>query len=338
MATIKDVAKLAGVALSTASYALNGDSKVSAKTKAKVLDAARELNYRKNGFAMDLKRSRTNTIALILTDLSGPYYSELIRSVQDVALANGYDLIACSSMGGRDSTAVRFLREKRVDGAIILAHNIHDDILVESAGDRFPIIVMDRQLTSNHLVNVLVDGEQGGYLATRHLIQKGHKTIAYISGPSNSYDNALRYQGYLRAMQEAGLEEKSKWRLSGNFVREGGYSATKMMVMQGELPSAVFYGNDEMAIGGLKAFEESGISVPNDISVIGFDDIQLSEYVHPPLTTVRQPKHEAGSLAGHLLFQMLNGEAVNPSYTLTIDLVERESVRSVEVQSGNQPA
>lgn len=112
MATIKDVAKLAGVALSTASYALSGDSKVSAKTKAKVLEAARELNYRKNGFAMDLKRSRTNTIALILTDLSGPYYSELIRSVQDVALANGYDLIACSSMGGRDSTAVRFLREK----------------------------------------------------------------------------------------------------------------------------------------------------------------------------------------------------------------------------------
>ena len=146
MATIKDVAKLAGVALSTASYALSGDSKVSAKTKAKVLEAARELNYRKNGFAMDLKRSRTNTIALILTDLSGPYYSELIRSVQDVALANGYDLIACSSMGGRDSTAVRFLREKRVDGAIILAHNIHDDILVESAGHRFPIIVMDRQL------------------------------------------------------------------------------------------------------------------------------------------------------------------------------------------------
>lgn len=188
---------------------------------------------------------------------------------------------------------------------------------------------MDRQLSSDHLVNVLVDGEQGGYLATRHLIQAGHQKIAYISGPSNSYDNALRYQGYLRAMREAGLEEKSKWRLNGNFVREGGYSATKMMIMQGELPSAVFYGNDEMAIGGLKALEERGISVPNDISVIGFDDIQLSEYVHPPLTTIRQPKHEAGSLAGHLLFQMLNGEAVDPSYTLTINMIERSSVRSV---------
>ncbi|MCG7379446.1 substrate-binding domain-containing protein, partial [Paenibacillus sp. ACRSA] len=157
------------------------------------------------------------------------------------------------------------------------------------------------------------------------------------SGPSNSYDNALRYQGYLRAMQEAGLEERSKWKLSGSFVREGGYSATKMMMLQGELPSAVFYGNDEMAIGGLKAFEESGISVPNDISVVGFDDIQLSEYVHPPLTTIRQPKHEAGSLAGHLLFQMLNGEVVNPSYTLTIDMVVRRSVSSVQSGTDTQP-
>ncbi|MNH77846.1 Ribose operon repressor [compost metagenome] len=329
MATIKDVAKLAGVALSTASYALNGDTKVAEKTRAKVLEAARQLNYRKNGFAMDLKRSRTNTIALILTDLSGPYYSELIRSIQDVALANGYDLIACSSMGGKDSTAVRFLRERRVDGAVVLAHNMTDEILMESAGDRFPIVVMDRELSGSGLINVRVDSEQGGYDATRYLIEAGHRTIAYISGPSNSSDNVLRYQGYLRAMREAGLEEKAKWRLSGNFVREGGYSATKMMMMQGELPSAVFYANDEMAIGGLKALQEGGISVPGDISVIGFDDIQLAEYVHPPLTTIRQPKQEAGSLAGHLLFQMLDGEEVNDSYKLKIELVERESVRKV---------
>ncbi|AWB45778.1 LacI family transcriptional regulator [Paenibacillus sp. CAA11] len=329
MATIKDVAKLAGVALSTASYALNGDSKVSAKTREKVLEAARQLNYRKNGFAMDLKRSRTNTIALILTDLSGPYYSELIRSVQDVALAHGYDLIACSSMGGQDSTAVKFLREKRVDAAIVLAHNITNDILYESASQRFPIVVMDREISSEGLINVLVDGEQGGYTATRHLIDCGHKSIAYISGPSNSYDNSLRHQGYLRAMKEAGLEEKAKWRLNGSFIREGGYKATKMMMMQGELPSAVFYGNDEMAIGGMMALQEGGLSVPEDISVIGFDDIQLAEYLNPPLTTIHQPMHELGSLAGHLLFQMLDGDEVNDTYKLMIKLISRESVRKV---------
>lgn len=327
MATIKDVAKLAGVALSTASYAMSGDSKVSAKTRQKVLEAARQLNYQKNGFAMDLKRSRTNTIALILTDLSGPYYSELIRSIQDVALSNSYDLIACSSMGGKDSTAVRFLLEKRVDGAIVLAHNISDDILKAAAGERFPIVVMDRIITGDSLINVVVDGEQGGYTATRHLIDKGHSSIAYISGPANSYDNALRYQGFLRAMREAGLEEKTKWRLSGSFIREGGYKATKMMLMQGELPSAVFYGNDEMAVGGMKALEEGGVSVPDDISVIGFDDIQLAEYIQPPLTTIHQPMYESGSLAGHLLFQKLNGDPVNEFYKLKINLIERKSVK-----------
>lgn len=326
MATIKDVAKLAGVALSTASYALSGDSKVSAKTKEKVLEAARQLNYHKNGFAMDLKRSRTNTIALILTDLSGPYYSELIRSVQDVALSNGYDLVACSSMGGRESTAVKYLREKRVDGAIVLAHNITDEILLYAASSSFPIVVMDRLTTGEGLISVVVDGELGGYKATKHLIDQGHRSIAYISGPSNSYDNSVRYRGFLRAMHEAGLEEKAKWRLSGNFVREGGYKATKMMMMQGELPSAVFYANDEMAIGGIKAMEEDGYAVPGDISVIGFDDIQLAEYIQPPLTTIRQPMHESGSLAGHLLFQMLNDEEVNDSYKLKVELIERKSV------------
>ncbi|MDO7906912.1 LacI family DNA-binding transcriptional regulator [Paenibacillus sp. JX-17] len=330
MATIKDVAKLAGVALSTASYALSGDSKVSPKTRAKVLEAARSLNYRKNGIAMDLKRSRTNTIALILTDLSGPYYSELIRSIQDVALAHGHDLIACSSMGERDSTAIKFLREKRVDGAVVLAHNIADDILLESAGERFPIIVMDRELTGDHLVNVLVDGEQGGYRATQYLIEAGHRSIAYISGPLNSYDNQQRYKGFQRAMHESGLSEKPKWRLSGGFVREGGYSATKMMIMQGELPTAVFYGNDEMAVGGMKAFEDHGISIPDEVSVIGFDDIELAGYANPPLTTVRQPKSEAGSLAGHLLFQMLDGESVDEQFKLGIELVERKSVRKRE--------
>ncbi|WP_410771369.1 LacI family DNA-binding transcriptional regulator [Fontibacillus sp. BL9] len=332
MATIKDVAKLAGVALSTASYALSGDSKVSAKTREKVLEAARQLNYHKNGFAMDLKRSRTNTIALILTDLSGPYYSELIRSVQDVALSNGYDLVACSSMGGRESTAVKYLREKRVDGAIVLAQNISDEILLNAAGTGFPIIAMDRLTTGEGLISVVVDGELGGYKATRYLIDKGHRSIAYISGPANSYDNSVRYQGYLRAMHEAGLEEKAKWRLTGNFVRDGGYKATKMMLMQGEIPSAVFYGNDEMAIGGIKAMEEDGFSVPGDISVIGFDDIQLAEYVQTPLTTIRQPMYDSGSLAGHLLFQLLNNEQVNDSYKLKVELIERQSVKTVTAE------
>lgn len=327
MATIKDVAKLAGVAISTASYALNNNPKISLTTKKKVEEAAKTLNYVKNGFASDLKRAKTNTIALILSDLSGPFYSELIQGVQDVATTNGYDLIACSSIGGPQSTAVKFLREKRVDGAIILAHNISDEITLESARKGFPLVVLDRKLKSEFVYHVEVDNVHGGYLATEHLIKNNHKQIAYISGPNNSHDNKQRFQGYMDALKHHGISYQTKWKASGDFTREGGYRATKMLIAQRDLPKGIFYANDEMAIGGLQAFKDNNIDVPSDISVIGFDDIQLAEYVSPPLTTIKQPKYEAGALSVHLIFQLLAGDSVDHHYKLSTELVERKSVK-----------
>ncbi|XXM72978.1 LacI family DNA-binding transcriptional regulator [Lysinibacillus sphaericus] len=327
MATIKDVAKLSGVAVSTASYALNNSTKVSEETRQKVLAAAKELNYQKNGLASDLKRTSTNTIALILSDLSGPYYSELIKGVQDVASTNGYDLIACSSIGGAQSTAVKFLREKRVDGVIILAHNIDDNTILESAREGFPIVVLDRSVQNDHVVQIEVDNEHGAFMATEHLIDKGSRDIAFVSGPYNSHDNELRFKGYQAALEKHGIDYRSKWKVSGGFTREGGYQATKMLIAQKDVPQAIFFANDEMAIGGLQALNEKKISVPDDISIIGFDDIQLSEYVSPPLTTMRQPKYEAGALAVHLIFQVLSKEKVDHNYKLTTELIERKSVR-----------
>ncbi|MFG6118725.1 LacI family DNA-binding transcriptional regulator [Thalassobacillus sp. B23F22_16] len=327
MATIKDVAKRAGVAVSTASYALNGINKVSQATVDKVLKAAQELNYQKNGIASDLKRTKTNTIALILSDLSGPYYSELIKGVQDVTTSNGYDLIACSSVGGDKSTATKFLREKRVDGAIVLATNISSEVIAASARKDFPIVVLDREVDNPHVIHVEVDNEQGGYDATKHLLYKGHRSIAYVSGPLDSHDNKERFKGYQAALAASEVPYHSRWKINGDFTREGGYRATRTLIAQKNMPDAIFYANDEMAIGGLQAFSEKGIRVPEDISVIGFDDIQLAEYVNPPLTTVRQPKYEAGSLAVHLIFQMLAGESVDQTYKLATEFVERDSVR-----------
>ncbi|WP_261130309.1 LacI family DNA-binding transcriptional regulator [Bacillus sp. Marseille-Q3570] len=326
MATIKDVAKRAGVAVSTASYALNNIDKISPDTKRKVIEAAKELNYQKNGIASDLKRTKTNTIALILSDLSGPYYSELINGVQTVAMTNGYDLIACNSMGDTQSTAVKFLKEKRVDGVIILAHNVSDETILESAREGFPIVVLDRHLVHDHVLQVEVDNWQGGFLATEHLIEKGHRKIGFISGPSNSHDNSLRFRGYEAALEKHGLPYTSKWKISGDFTRESGYRATKMLIAQNDLPEGIFYANDEMAIGGLQAFKERGVRVPDDVSIVGFDDIQLAEFVEPPLSTIRQPKYEAGALAVHLIFQQLSKEKVEPYYKLSTELIERESV------------
>lgn len=327
MATIKDVAKAAGVSLSTASYAINGNSKISEPTRAKVLEAAKQLNYQRNGLATDLKRSSTKTIALVLSDMSGPYYTELIRGVQETALENGYDLIACSSFGGNESTAIKFLREKRVDGVIISAHNLQDETILGSARMGFPIVVLDRHLKNEYIYNVLVDNEKGGYLATELLIKNGCKQIAHISNTSNSYDHKLRYKGYKQALSDYKLEYTSNLNINGRFTIEGGYTATKLLIAQRNLPDAIFYGNDEMAIGGVKAFKEAGIRIPEDISIIGFDDIFLVEHMNPPLTTIRQPKYEAGSLAAHLILQLLEGRNLDHEYMLPIELVVRQSVK-----------
>ncbi|EXX86708.1 LacI family transcriptional regulator [Paenibacillus darwinianus] len=329
MATIKDIARMAGVSISTVSYALNNDTKISKKTKEKILDAARQLNYQKNGIASDLKRSSTRTIALIVTDLAGPYYAELVKGIQEVTLSKGYDLLACSSVGGETSTAVKFLTEKRVDGAIVLAHNISEEILIKSARKKFPIILLDRKADSEHIVSIEVDNEAGSYLGAELLITQGHRDIAYISGMTVSELHYMRIHGYERALQKHGLEGRNRLHQFGLFNRENGFSMTKMLIAQGNLPSAVMYANDEMAIGGINAFKEHGIKVPADVSVIGFDDIELAKYVQPALTTIMQPKYERGALAAHLIFEMLEGHSTEPYYKLPTQLVLRDSVLNI---------
>lgn len=332
MTTIKDVAKLAGVSISTVSYTLNNSPRISASTKKRVEEAAKALNYKKNGFASDLKRSKTNTIALLLSDLSGPYYSELIQGVQDITTSNGYDLIACSSIGGAQSTAVKFLSEKRVDGAVILAHNISDETMLESAKS-VPIVLLDRILDEEHIYLVEVDNIEGGYHATEYLIDRGHSQIAFVSGPADSHDSSFRYQGYRNALEDHHIDYQSKWYITSNFTKEGGYRATKLLIAQQGLPQAIFYANDEMAIGGMEAFRETNLRVPEDISIIGYDDIQLADYTSPPLTTIRQPKYEAGSLAAHLIFQLIAGEKIDRHYKLSTEIIERQTVKDLNTFS-----
>lgn len=326
MATIKDVARIAGVSISTVSYALNNSPKVSTKTRERILAIAREINYQKHGIASDLKRNSTNTIALIVTDLAGPHYSELVQGIQEVTLAKGYDLLACSSIGGDNSTAIKFLTEKRVDGAIILAHNIDDEMIISSARKEFPVVLLDRKVNSEFVVSIEVDNEQGSYMATEYLIKQGHREIAYIGGQSTTGLHVMRVRGFERALHEYGLDKANRIHRFGHFNRENGYSMTKMMIAQGNLPSAVVYANDEMAVGGIKAFREHGIKVPADVSVTGFDDIELAQYVRPALTTVLQPKYERGALAAHLIFQILEGQETEPYYLFPTQLVMRDSV------------
>ncbi|MDI3312349.1 MAG: LacI family DNA-binding transcriptional regulator [Thermoanaerobacterium sp.] len=328
MATIKDVASLAGVAISTASYALNNNPRISNETKEKVLAAARQLNYQPNGIARDLKSNKTNTIGLILSDLSGPFYSELIKGIQDVTIANGYDLIAVSSIGGKNSTAVKFLKEKRTDGVIVLAHNIDNKLIINAARKDMPVVLLDRPLDSEYVLNIQVDNEGGAYKAVEHLISLGHNEIIYLSGPNNSYDNLKRFEGYKRALKDNKINFSGRWLYQGNFTKEGGYHAAKVMLLQNDLPDAIFAANDEMAIGAIEAFKQAGVEIGKDIAIVGFDDIQLAEYVNPSLTTVKQPMREMGAMAAQQIFQALNGNFFTEPILLQTELIIRESCGS----------
>lgn len=325
MATLKEVAIKAGVSIATASCALNNSPKVSEKTKIRILEAAKELDYSPNKIARNLKKQKTETIGLFLSDLGGPFYSELIRGVQEVAIMNGYDMIVCSTYGGVKSTAYSFLKEKAVDGAIVLAADITDEQLKSVSRKNFPIVLLDRELKSENIYNVLINNKNGAYDAANHLISKGHKNIGCVLGPIDSYDANERYDGFLEAISDNGLSTNPSYIVRGGFTEEGGYQAVRIMLSSNKPPDAIFCTNDEMAIGAIKAIKEKKFKIPQDIALMGFDDIKLASYVRPALTTIGHPKYEWGTTAALLLFQLLNDGFDGDNIVLPTELIVRKS-------------
>lgn len=324
VATLRDVAKRVGVAVSTASYAMNNDPRISVQTRRKVHNAAKELNYRPSTGARNLKTRTTRTIGIFLNDLGGPFYSEIFQGVQQIVSSNGYELIACTAHQNIHM-ASRFLTERFLDGAILLGPSIPDDLILRVACPEFPVIVLDRELYGDSVHSVLVDNVQGAYDAVTHLIELGHRDIAYIGGPLNSYDNLKRFDGYKKAMDEHGVPIRARWNIQGGFTEHGGYMVAKVLLAQGDYPSAIFVANDEMALGVLRACEEWKVIVPDDLALVGFDDIRLAAYVRPMLTTVSQPKYEWGAMAAHTVFQCLQGGEAPDVVRLPTRLIVRES-------------
>ncbi|WP_308635167.1 LacI family DNA-binding transcriptional regulator [Paenibacillus silvisoli] len=321
-ATIKDVAKLAGVAVSTVSYALNNSTKISEETKRKVLKAAEELSFRPSGAARNLKKRKSETIGLFLNDLGGPFYSQVIEGVQEVVAANGYNLIVCSTYGGENSSAHRFLREQFVDGAIIMGTAINDSLILQNASASFPIVVLDRELRGDYVHNVHITNEQGAYDAVTHLIKLGRRKIEFLSGPNLAFDNSLRYEGYKRALMEHDVPVPGKISMYGRYVEAGGYQAMKLMIASNQVPDAIFAANDEMAIGAIRALHESGIRVPEDVAIVGFDNINISPIIRPALTTISHSKYEMGAIATQLVF---NARKHENEIVLPTQLIVRQS-------------
>lgn len=324
--TIKDVAKKANVSISTVSYAINGSERISEETRERVLKVARELNYVANTNAKLLKQKKTKAIGLFFNSWLGPVYSELVKGVEHVVHQQGYDLVACSCYGNENSTAYKYLRNNMVDGAVVLTSLFDDQFLKSIASKDLPLVVLDREITAPHVYNVLIDNFGGAFSATKALIAAGSKRVFCFTGPQESYDGQKRLEGYIAALGYYNIGFDSDLLIQSDFTEQTAYEQMKQLLEQGERPTAIFSTNDEMAIGIMRAAKEAGIAIPNDMKVVGFDNIRLAELYTPGLTTVSYQQTDMGELAAKLLFQAINGEDPEELKVLPTKLITRETL------------
>lgn len=318
MTTIKDVAKHARVSITSASYALNGTGTISEATRKRVLEVAEKLNYHPNAFARNLKKPKTRTIGVFITRFGGSFYEEILEGIHDAILKTEYELLVCPE----SHTKRKILTHRQVDGAIVFDSKIKDETVLRLASKRFPIVVLDRYLEADYLFPLLVDNQRGAREAFKHLYDQGARRISFLAGASDSFDNMEREKAFLKEAKKNNLTVEC---YQGNFTEESGYDIAKTIIASKELPDGVFCANDQMAIGFLKAMKENHIESPNDIAVVGFDDIQVAKYMQPSLSTIGASRFLWGSSAAAQLIEFLENEKPFESHRIPTRLIQRDS-------------
>ncbi len=307
--TILDIAREAGVSKSTVSRILNNAENVSPRTRQRVLEVMLKYRYRPNIFARGLGGRRTGVVGVIVTDITNPFYSILVRGIEDVCRVYRYNIFLCNTDGREEEERIHIesLTERRVDGVILASTMLNEDSLAGLLERGVKVVLVARLLEDNSSFNyVVVDNAMGGYLAAKHLLTLGHKRIAYIAGPWFSSPNLDRFAGFQKALGEIGLGVDEKLIVQGDFTMESGYLAgMKLAKSSSPRPTAVFAANDAMAIGAMEAFSELGIDVPHEMSVIGFDDIPLGALRCIQLTTVSQSIYDQGAISGRTLIERI---------------------------------
>ena len=306
-ASIRDVAARAGVSVTTVSHTLNATRFVSAEAKAKVQEAAHALGYVPSEIARGLKHNTTRTLGMLVPNNSNPYFAEIIRGVEHHCYGAGYSLLLCNSNDDPQQQAdhLRVLAERRVDGIVLVASGDDDSIVAGCKDLRLPLVLVDREIDAIAVDLIEVDHAAGGEMATAHLLSLGHARVACIVGPADLRPSQQREAGWRRALENAGITPRADELVHGDFSPESGAAAMRRLLKSAQPPSAVFVCNDMMAIGALHAAHEAGIAVPDELAIVGFDDIELAAYTSPPLTTVAQPKEAIGTGAAGLLLERL---------------------------------
>ncbi|MFW6377867.1 MAG: LacI family DNA-binding transcriptional regulator [Bacillota bacterium] len=305
--TIKDIAKKSGVSVTTVSRVLNEKPDVNDQTRAKVLKIIEESNYRPNGMARSLVINQTYSIGLIIPDINNPYFPEVARGVEDQAQDSSYSVIFSSTDNKleREKDVIDLMLHKRVDGLIVSLSLANRSILERLEAKNIPVVQLDRKIPDSIYPAVMIDNQRSAYKAVQFLIDQGYSNIAHITGDLKTVPGQEREDGYRKAILDNSLRFDEDLIIEGDFSKKSGYKAMVKMIDEGNLPEAIFAANDLMAIGVLEVCRERNIKVPEDLVIIGHDDISIANLVYPSLTTMAQPKYKLGKKASQLLIDLI---------------------------------
>jgi LacI family transcriptional regulator len=327
LVTIKDVAREAGVSVATVSRVWNEAAFVSTETRQRVAAVAARLGYSPHGAARSLITRTTHALGVLLPDLYGEFFSEIIRGIDHTAQAAGYHILVSSSHDSKDEidAALRSMRG-RVDGLIIMSPDLEARRTLQTLQGSFPVVLLNGGAEAKAFDTITIENHEGAREMTRHLIARGHRRIAMVCGPQRNYDAAERLRGYHTALTESGIEHEASLVVRGDFSELSGYGAVSQLLELEPRPTAIFAANDSMAIGALSALREAGLRVPDDVAVAGFDDIPLARYLTPPLSTVHVDISQLGERAAALLLTSLRkGNRPHQQLQLSTTLVIRAS-------------
>lgn len=312
MATMKDIARLAQVSTSTVSHVINGSRFVSDEIREKVMRIVAELNYTPSAVARSLKVRETKTIGLLVTATNNPFFAEVMAGVEQYCQQHQYNLIIAATGGDakRLQQNLQTLMHKQVDGLLLMCGDSRFQADIELAIS-LPLVVMDWWFTELNADKILENSALGGYLATKALIDAGHRKIGIITGNLKKSVAQNRLQGYKNALSEAKIALNPHWIVESHFDFEGGVLGIQSLLTQSSRPTAVFCCSDTIAVGAYQAIQQQGLRIPQDLSIIGYDDIELARYLSPPLSTICQPKAELGKLAVEALLQRIKNPNEN---------------------------
>ncbi len=327
--TIEDVAKLAKVSTATVSRVINKQGGVKSSKEQRILEVIEELAYIPNAVARSMVRKITNTIGVIIPDINNPFFPLVVSGIEQQARKKGYFTILCNTNESPEieEELIQILLERSVDGLIITTANEYGHQLQPVIDRRIPVVAVDRQIRNYEVDTVLVGNMDGAYQATRHLILQGHKKIAIIRGPQNTTPGYERFVGYRRALEDYNIPLLDEYVLEGDFKEESGYLDTQKLHSLQDRPTAIFTANNLMTLGCLKALTKIGWVLGEEVSLIGFDDLDVAEFVNPQLTVVSRPMRQLGEAAFDLLYEKMThqGEWTKRHYVLSPKIKIRQS-------------